>query len=99
MASDISEEEVIARINELKGLILPKEKGDFENTNKKLDSIWTFLQDNKEKAIPILIKEIEAEITKNKAGIPSSDSSLKPSTFSFVSEQVEDLDRNKGVFF
>ena len=67
LAAEVSEKELVMRINDLRGLKLPKDQSEIEKMNKRLDSTWKFFKDNKEKAIPILKKELEAQLLKKES--------------------------------
>lgn len=65
ITAEVSEKEIFLKINELRGLKLPKSQDEIEKINDKLNSLEKFLHNNKEKAIPILKRELEAEIIKD----------------------------------
>lgn len=64
IASEISETEIVSRINELRGVSLPRNENETKVINEKLDSVWSFLRENNDRAIPILAEELRKELLK-----------------------------------
>jgi hypothetical protein len=84
----VDESQVLKQLASLRGLQQQTDEKARERQNAKLDAVWQFLNENKAQALPLVRRELSAELSK---GAPDQSFILMTSSFLISQNEPRDL--------